>query len=487
MEGPVDLPERQRTLRAAIDWSYGRLSPSQRGLHGALSVFADSGSLDDARRISVAGPEFLRDLEALVGWSLVRSESTDGELRLSMLRTVREHALEHVRAEGRLDELEERHAERFLELALEAETGLASADQAAWLNRLEREFDNLAAALDWLLSSDRVADALRATAALERFWRAHARVSEARRWLAQGLALSAEAAPEVRADALWAAARQAAGQSDWAAALPMLEEALSLFRKQERRREVVFALSELGFIALRRDDVDRAATFCDEALAVARDLGDARATSGVLAILAEVARTRGDHDRALALSDEALELRRVLSDPLLILDSTYHVGLAAFAAGDFVRAEEAFASTLGHARELGDALYTAAALCMLGTSGLLRDDLTLVAERLNESLSIYTELGDDRSRAECLCALGGYAAATGHPEEAALLWGTADRLRGDSPLEYAEPAIEARFAPGVSDILGADRYAAARAEGVGLDREAALGQMRAVVTPRGAD
>ena len=178
MEGPVDLPERQRTLRAAIDWSYGRLSPSQRALAGALAVFADSGSLDDVRTVARAGPGFLRDLEALVGWSLVRGESTDGELRLSMLRTVREYALEHANADGRLEGLQQRHADRFLELALEAEAELAGMEQAAWLNRLEGEFDNVGAALDCLLSG-RVEDALRAISALERFWRAHAHVREA--------------------------------------------------------------------------------------------------------------------------------------------------------------------------------------------------------------------------------------------------------------------------------------------------------------------
>ena len=98
MEGPIDLPERQRTLRAAIDWSYQRLTATQRELHGALAVFADGGSLDDARAIAEAGREFLSDLEALVGWSLVRSEATDGEVRLSMLETVREHALDRLRA-----------------------------------------------------------------------------------------------------------------------------------------------------------------------------------------------------------------------------------------------------------------------------------------------------------------------------------------------------------------------------------------------------
>ena len=93
MEGPVDLPERQRTLRAAIDWSYQRLTDSQRMLHGTLAVFSDGASLDDARALAPDMSTFLSDLEALVCWSLVRSEAGDGELRLSMLETVREHAL----------------------------------------------------------------------------------------------------------------------------------------------------------------------------------------------------------------------------------------------------------------------------------------------------------------------------------------------------------------------------------------------------------
>jgi predicted ATPase/class 3 adenylate cyclase len=465
MEGPVDLPERQRTLRAAIDWSYGRLSPSQRALAGALAVFADSGSLDDVRTVARAGPEFLRDLEALVGWSLVRSESTDGDLRLSMLRTVREYALEHASAEGRLDELQQRHADRFLELALEAESELAGTEQAEWLNRLEGEFDNVAAALDCLLSSGRAEDALRAISALERFWRAHAHVGEARRWLSLGLELAANVSADVRADALWASARQAAAQSDWDAAVPMLEEALVLFRAQGRRREIAFALSELGFIALRRGDIARASTLCNEALVIARELGEPRATSGVLAILAEVSRNRGEFDEAVAFSDEVLALRRMLGDATLVTDATYHVGVSTFAAGDFLRSAEAFGATLELARELGDALYRAAALYMLGAIDLLRGDVESAHPRLTESLSMYTELADERSVAECLCALGGYAAATDKPEDAARLWGAADRFRGTSPLDYAEPAIEARFRPGLVDALGEQRYEELRSEG----------------------
>jgi predicted ATPase/class 3 adenylate cyclase len=486
MEGPVDLPERQRTLRAAIDWSYGRLSGSERELHGVIAVFADSGSLEDVRAVADAGTTLLRDLEALVGWSLIRSESSDGQLRLSMLETVREHAVEHLRSEGRLEELRRRHAARFRDLALRGGEE-DSREHTSWLLRLEADFDNLVAAIDWMLVSGRPEDALRTISALERFWRGHAHATEARRLLAFGLELSSDAPPDLRADALWTAARLATAQSDWEAAAPLLEQARALFSDQQRGRELVFALSELGFIELRRGYAERAAALCDEALTIARKLGDARATSGVLTVLTDVARSQSDHVGAVAFAEEALDLRRTLGDPLLIVDSTYHVGIAAFGAGDLDRSESAFENALALARDADDAIYTAAALCMLGTTGLLKGDLSLVPDRLSESLAIYVDIDDTRSCAECLCALGGLAASTGHPEEAARLWGAADAARGSQPLEYAEPTVEARFMPVLVELLGAERLEALRTEGMHAGYEKTLAELRDVVAFRGAE
>ncbi|HEU4973321.1 MAG TPA: NB-ARC domain-containing protein, partial [Gaiellaceae bacterium] len=137
MEGPVDLPERHRTLRAAIDWSYGRLTDRQQLLHGTLAVFSDGAALEDARAVAPDRSVFLTDLEALVGWSLIRSEASDGSVRLSMLETVREHALGELARAGTLLDVQDRHAARFLELALEAERELAGEGQAVWLDRLE--------------------------------------------------------------------------------------------------------------------------------------------------------------------------------------------------------------------------------------------------------------------------------------------------------------------------------------------------------------
>jgi predicted ATPase/class 3 adenylate cyclase/Tfp pilus assembly protein PilF len=451
MEGPIDLPERQRTLRAAIDWSYQRLTASQRELHGALAVFADSGSLDDARAIAQAGREFLSDLEALVGWSLVRSEATDGEVRLSMLETVREHALQRLQDSGELEERRQHHAERFLELALSAETELAGPAQAAWLDKLEREFDNLSAALEWLMTAGRLEDVLLAASALSRFWRGHGHATEARRWLAMALDLGGDIAPDVRADALWAAARQAAAQSDWAAAAPLLEEALPLFRDSERDRQVAFTLSELAFIAIRRDELDRAAGLCEEALAVARKIGDARAISAALLTLGEIRSAQGEHRRALDHAGEAVLLRRELADPLLVTDAVHNFGWIAFLAGEYDRARTAFDESLLLARQLGEALHTAEALRMLGELDLFLGDADAAEERVTESLDLYTQLGATLDRAACLTALGGVAALRGRSDEAARLFAEADELRAGAAPEAPERAVLDRFQVGRVD------------------------------------
>ena len=211
--------------------------------------------------------------------------------------------------------LQQRHAERFLERAAAAEDELAGPEQAVCLERLEREFDNLRVALDWAFANGRVADALRAISALERFWRAHGHVSEARGWLSLGLELGADIPADLRADALWTAAQQASAQYDWSASVPLLEEALELYRESGRGREVVFALSDLGFVALMQNDLERAESVGEEALRVARGLGDDRAVSAALLNLGEVLSLQGESERALAHYEEATRLRRAPRRP----------------------------------------------------------------------------------------------------------------------------------------------------------------------------
>ena len=477
MEGPVDLPERQRTLRAAIDWSYQRLSPSQRDLHGALAVFADSGSLDDAKAISGAGHTFLHDLEALVGWSLVRSESSDGELRLSMLETVREHALDHVRANGDLEALRQRHAERFLDLALTSESQLAGPDRVRWQGRLERESDNLTAALDWLLAAGRAEDALRATNALERFWRAEARLTEARRWLSLGLDLAEGLPVDVRALSLRTSAHMAMGQSDWETATPLLEEAIALFRECGRQYDEVVSLSYLSFVALRRDAAELAESLAREGLQVAKSLRDDRIVASALMALADVDWFRGDYDQALARYDEAVALSRTVGDQLLVVDAVYNSGMAAFQAAELDRARRAFEEALDIARELREAPHIAAAHFMLAQLAVLSGDAAGAREHARESFDHYTELEDDRSCARCLVVLAGAAVASGQSNDAARLIGAAEALRRGQELDSFETSVLDRYAPELEAALGAELRAELEAEGATLGRASLVAEV----------
>jgi predicted ATPase/DNA-binding SARP family transcriptional activator len=482
MEGPVDLPERQRTLRATIDWSYGLLSESQRDLHGVLAIFAGGCTLDDARALAGSGPGFLADLEALVGWSLLRSDISDGDVRLSMLETVREDALARAAAKGELEDLRRRHAERFLELATTAEDELAGPRQAEWLERLENELDNIRAMLDWCFASGRVEDALRALSSLERLWRAHAHVGEARRWLSLGLALAEDVSDDVRAAALRTAAQQATAQSDWDAAVPLFEKAIELFHACGRSRDEVVGLSLLSFASLRRDEPDEAQALAERALEIASELADPSATATALMALGDVGWVRGEHKRALVQYEEAVTLRRALGDPGNVLDAVYNLGMVAFQGESFERAREAFEEALGLARSLGEALHIAAAQFMLADLDLHADDPSSARERAREALALYSEFGDNRSRARCLVVLAGAAAAEGSLEEAARMLGAAEAFRAGEPVDSFELPILRRYEPELESALGDRTLARLKAMGARSGPETVVAEVVATVT-----
>ncbi len=466
-------------MKATIDWSYGLLSDSQRELHQALAVFAGGCALDDARAVS-GSTSFLPDLEGLVTGSLLRSDVSDGEVRLFMLETVREDVLARLAAGGNLDDLRHRHAERFLGLAVVAEAELAGPKQAEWLDRLERELDNIRAALDWAFASGRVEEVLRAASALGRFWRMHGHVTEARQRLSRALEQAEGVSREVLANALWWSARQAAAQDDLKAEVPLLEEALALFRELEWPRETAFALGELGWIALQQGEPARAEELCEEALAVARATGDAETISGQLNYVADVYSARGDHLRAIAAHEEALELRWTLDDPMLVTNSTYNLGIAAWENGEVARARDVFEETYARAQELGDVIHTAAADFMLAELDLRSGDLDAAERRIGRCLAVYTDLENRRSRAECLVVLAGIAAAKESFDDAGRLLGAAANLRGDSPVNRFEAPVLYRWMPELEAVLGEEALSRVMTEGAQADVDALVVESSAI-------
>jgi predicted ATPase/class 3 adenylate cyclase len=453
--GAADLPERHRTLAATFEWSYELLTPSQRDLHIALSVFTGGCTLEAVEAVCGADG-VLDDLSALLSGGLLRREDMGGEPRFRMLQPIQEFAAAKLEASVLGDEVRERYALWATALAEEADVELGGPDQAVWLDRLEVELANIRAALEWSVANARSDLVLRIASALGRFWRAHGHMTEAREWLAAGLAAREATEPSLRARALWTAARQAMAQKDRAAAVPLLEEALELFRTLGQGRDEVFALSELGFAALTDGDLDRAEALCSSAVETARLLGDDRAVSGAVSQLAAVRGVRGDHAGALELHEEAVSLRRRLGDRMLVTNALHNLGIASLLADDVERAESAFREALTYARDLGDSLHTAGALCGLGQAALLAGAHDGATERLLAALSIYDELNDNHGRGECVDGLAAIAAASGDPEEAARLWGAADALLGPGAPDRdpIELALLERFRPGVEVELG---------------------------------
>ena len=227
-ERPVS--DRQHSLHNTIGWSYDLLSPGEQLLFPRLAVFAGSCNLEAIEALCDAlGSGSLhvwKDMESLLEKSLVRSAEHTGEGRFQLLATMREYGLERLTASGELEIAQRAHALYYLKLVEEAEPHLKGAQQATWLERLDRELENLRAALDWLIAQQEAELALRLCAALWRFWRLYGYWSEGRRWLEAALALPNAGQPTAaRARALTVAGDLAYYQDDSAAARSYLKKA----------------------------------------------------------------------------------------------------------------------------------------------------------------------------------------------------------------------------------------------------------------------
>ncbi|HEV3474350.1 MAG TPA: adenylate/guanylate cyclase domain-containing protein, partial [Actinomycetota bacterium] len=181
--GARDLPERQRTLRGAIEWSHDLLDDAKRSLFARLAVFQGGCTLEAAEAVCGTDLDVLDGLASLVDESLLRrSETTDGELRFGMLETIREFAAERLAESGQQEKLRRRHAEWVMAFAEEAEPEIVGENQALWLDRTEREHDNIRAALRWANDHGEGEIALRTGASLWRFWQQRGHLREGRQW-----------------------------------------------------------------------------------------------------------------------------------------------------------------------------------------------------------------------------------------------------------------------------------------------------------------
>jgi predicted ATPase/DNA-binding XRE family transcriptional regulator len=458
--GDRDAPPRQRTLRDTIAWSYDLLDSGDQTLFYQLSVFVGGCSLEAARAISGLSTETVFDrIDSLAANSLLRPAPTDsGEVRVTLLETVREFGLERLAARGELPAARARHAAYFLEMAERAEPGLNGAEAGAWIDRLQRDHDNLRAALDWALSQadaaplgdvSRQADAaqqrdvaLRLAGALGRFWWMAGYFGEGGRWLARALSSSGpHADPAARMKALLSAGWLAHVQRDSATATRLLEESLALARARDNAWWQAWALHALGRVAYFDNDAARATELGQRTLRLAEALGDEW------------------------LSGWALHL----------------LGLAAYIAGEYRTAEAYYERCLTVRRELG---HLEGLFIVLHLKGVAVYRLGRVAETLElvrEALDIARELNSIWFYT-CLLPIFAGLAAERQPRRAARLGGAVIAV-SESAQTLPIPITEAFFEEKMRvarEKLGEEEFSAAWAQGLALSLESALAEAIAV-------
>ena len=346
--GARDAPERQRTLRATIEWSYELLDPRARELFARLSIFAGAFPLEAAEE--VCGAE-LDDLATLVDYSLLKPT---GEDRFFMLETIAEYAVEKLRERNEEEELRGRHATFFSMLAERAYEHRFDAE-AEWSARLESDHDDFRAALDWLSSGD-PERALELAGALGWFWLSRGLLREGSGRLATVLAAAATTG-RLRARALASYGALVARQGDAAGGIADLVAAVAMWRELGDRNELASALDSLGWpLVYDANDNARALDAFEESLRLRREAGDAAGEIRSLAGIAQVLVAMGETERAEAISRDLLERA---GGELRIEHFAYHyLADCALMRGDHEEAGTRYRKSLRAALRLGDIVET---------------------------------------------------------------------------------------------------------------------------------
>jgi predicted ATPase/DNA-binding SARP family transcriptional activator len=446
--GSRTAPPRQRTLRAALEWSWELLEEQERELLGRLSVFAGGWDLEAAEAVGVADPVqpwmVLDLLSTLMDKSLVVAEESGEEglsRRYRMLEPVRQYAREKLHESAEEPEVLRRHAEHYLALAERADPELLGPDQGRWLGRLRTEAGNVRGALSWSLEpgqeEERAELQLRMVAAMGRFWNRED-FEEGKWWLRTALERDPGGLPATRAKALAEFGFILLFQQNYGPAINALDEAVALYKELGDRMGAAFALANLGWAVLHGYYRERVQAFIREGEALIEGGLEAHPRAYLSIILASATLWQGDLDLAASRIEEAIAM----------------------------------------CRELGNLRDVAMALFNLGGIHLRRGDTARAAKVFEEGARISGQLGDMLGSAYYIWIYGGVNARLGRPVQAARLWGAAEALREQMGMSFsrydlAESGYEGDLAA-VRSTLDEASFDDAWAEGRSMSPEQAI-------------
>lgn len=488
--GPRDLPVRQQTLRGAIAWSYDLLDPAEQRLFRWLAVFAGGCDLEAAEAVcddGVAGSQPLLDsLLALVDKNLLRAEQVNGEPRFEMLRTIQEYALELLQFSGERLEAQRRHALCYLEMVERAVPELNGPAHAQWLERFDREHDNLRAALSWSLDHGQGEIAFRMAGELWRYWVVRGHSQEADRWLSRILAAPEDVPISLRAKVLNGAGAVTWTLGDLERARTFHTECLALRMHMEDGPGIAASYHNLAIAAHDQSDIETAEMYFRKSIAQYHDLGDRWGVADDLLQLGNIMRKRKMFDEARSHLERGRAILAELGDRQGVGGASYLLGELADDQGDYGQARRHFTDSKEIFVEFGDVWSIALAEHELGRIALDDNDLRQAETLLKASLRRKHDLGNKLGIAHSLEMLACLAAVRRDLERAGKLWGAAEALRLliGAPLgEEAQASYERRMGlartPAKQKSFLTAREAGAR---IGLDEA-----VRYALEPSGAE
>jgi predicted ATPase/class 3 adenylate cyclase len=442
-----NIPERQRTLRAAIGWSYGLLDEPGRRLFARMSVFFGGADLEAAEAVAnpdgELGADILDGLASLVDRSLVRqTEAEAGEPRFGMLETIREYARDRCDLEWDGDATRRRHADHFLGLAEASEAHLTGENQVTWLDRLDRDHENIQAALRWAIDAGESDRGMRAAASVWRFWHLRGHIAAGLGWLEQLLA------SPVGRTAVRAKAEDAAGSlSYWQSNVPEMEghyrEALAIYRELGDRQGIAQATYDLAFVPLLRgSDLEEGERLLSDAIALYQELGDQDGMAKAKGDMGLILMMRGDYRAALPVLEDFLSLARTRGDTFRLADGLIRVADANRGLGDHDRARRGYLEALDVTERANTPGGVAAVLQLMASVDVDRGDHQRAMRLFGAGMAIAESIGDTDVIA--------------------------------APYEFADPVGDARKA------IGDEATDRALAEGRAMSRDEAVAYARSV-------
>jgi non-specific serine/threonine protein kinase len=459
--GPRTALPRQQTLRGTLEWSYDLLGEAEQAVLDRLSVFAGGWTLAAAEAVCIGDGveawEVLDLLASLVNKSLVQAEEVSGEVRYGLLETLRQYGQERLAAAGRAERLRDRHLAWCVALAEDAAPHLFGAEQAIYYDRLEREHDNVRAALRWARERGAVEEGLRLAGALGFFWQVCGYQGEGRGWL-EGALDGGTGGGAVHARALYVAGLLAIWQGDFRRGAVLTEESLALYRAlgdesgiartlggladaaeqhgdyaratflQEEslalcralgdRVSIANSLTQLGVVAYRRGEYEHAAALCEEIAVLCREVGDHHGIAFALIWWACTVERQGAYDRAVTMVEEALTICQAVGLRMTITWSMVNLGWALLGRGEEERATAYLEESLARSREEGHFWGVPYALTCLGWAAYRRGEHDRSAATLEQALARYRHIGYRWGVAWVLAALGCVVQARGEYTQA---------------------------------------------------------------------